>query len=252
MGFFSGKPAHEPSGTFRQTITGGTVTVPEVIGGVERRVRLMGTAVRVLTDHPAARPAALGQPLGDGAGMEDVVDTLRPWFARERSLTRWVALRGALLFADICFGGPADRTAALSAMGLSRDHTGMARVVPGALSAAQVAGCEGLCASLELKLNRYAQIETMSTYDVIDDPELARVNEAVGLDYIAWVGIALLRTGAGAQLLQLPEPGRIEAAGWYAEPLFAKSERYHDGQDWTDRCRVIEGRNAREVGMPLR
>ena len=61
----------------------------------------------------------------------------------------------------------------------------------------------------------------------------------------------MLRTGAGGPLLDLPEPGRLDAAGWYAEPLFAKSERYHDGSDWTDRCRVIKGRKAREVSMPL-
>ncbi len=50
---------------------------------------------RRLAADPLAGSAAAGQPIGDGFGLEGLVAKLTPLFERERSLIRWVALRGA-------------------------------------------------------------------------------------------------------------------------------------------------------------
>lgn len=48
-----------------------------------------------------SKPRAVGRPLGDGQGMEDLVARVRPLFASEMSITRWVAIWEALLSLDM-------------------------------------------------------------------------------------------------------------------------------------------------------
>jgi hypothetical protein len=69
---------------------------PERPGSLQRRARLFVECVRRLADDPLAQPAARGVPISDGCGMERLVARIDPIFAHERSLLRWVALRGAL------------------------------------------------------------------------------------------------------------------------------------------------------------
>jgi hypothetical protein len=48
-----------------------------------------------------ALSTAAGRPLGDGHGLEGLVAIIRPLFAGEPSLARWVALRGAVTIMSI-------------------------------------------------------------------------------------------------------------------------------------------------------
>lgn len=116
MGLF-GKP-QEPSVRPSRGISGNRMTVPEDIGTLPRRARLMAAAMLTIRPLPVAQPAAYGRPLGDGHGMEEVVAAIRPLFARERSLTRWVAIRGALLFLDMACEDATMQAEILASMGL--------------------------------------------------------------------------------------------------------------------------------------
>ena len=51
---------------------------------------------RWVAEDPLAAPSASGVPIGDGCGMEGLVARIAPLFDKERSLLRWVALRGAI------------------------------------------------------------------------------------------------------------------------------------------------------------
>ena len=91
----------------------------------------------------------------------------------------------------------------------------------------------------------------MSVQDVNADPR-CQIPKAAALDCIAWSAIALLRLGVAHQLFpQVPEPDALPKPGWYTEPLFAKSERFWDGSDWTSRCRVRDGGRFNEIDVPL-
>jgi hypothetical protein len=239
-------------------MTGKPVVVPEEMGQLERRGRLMSAALRAVQEHPLARPDCHGVPLGDGHGMEDVVAVVRPIFSVERSLTRWVAIRGALLFLDMACPEDLPWEDLMSAMGLrsaSDPFTGESRteviatvdVIPPAVQVNIV----GLFHSLAYHLEDYERVSNMPMDKVNADPTWINVNEAVALDYIAWVAVALSRTRTGRQLWELPEPGLLEYPGWYADPLWAKAERLWDGQDWTARVRVRDGRRWIEAMQPL-
>jgi hypothetical protein len=241
-----------------RTITGKAVVVPEEIGQLERRARLMAAALRVVQEHPLAASARCRMPLGDGHGMEDVVAVVRPIFASERSLTRWVAIRGALLFLDMVCSQDLPWKDLMSAMGLRiapDPFTGESRtevvqtteVIPPAVQKNII----GVFASLANHLQDYERVSNMTMERVNTDPMWIRVNEAIALDYIAWVAVALSRTQTGRQLWELPEPGLLEYPGWYADPLWAKAERFWDGQDWTARVRVRDGRRWTEATQAL-
>lgn len=241
----------------KRTITGRPQTEPESIGGFERRARLMWACVRLLAAESTAQPGAIGRPLGDGLGMEPLVEKIRPIFASERSMIRWTALRGALMFLDMAVPGEAQWRSLLLAMGLSvttDPFDGRERIdllqPDGPLTPDLQGAAIGLYGSLASRLEEYDQLKATSVQEVNSDPRWY-VNEAMALDYIVWSSVALLRTGAIAGMRPLPEPSAFEGPGWYIEPLFAKGERYWDGNDWTPRIRNrINGRMA-EGHLPL-
>jgi Protein of unknown function (DUF2510) len=259
---FFGRGAGEQERSVRstRTVTGNRMTEPEEIGTLPRRARLMAAAVRRVRPHPLAQPNASGRPFGDGSGMEDVVAVIRPLFSTERSITRWVAIRGALLFLDMA---TTDNKVAwfdiITAMGMEvvRDPaTGELRPTvtnPDGLTPTVVGNVIGVCASLKQRLDDYDQVSKMPIDDVNADPTWAIVNEAIALDYIAWTSVALCRTNLLQDTVQrMPDPGLLETPGWYADPLWAKAERFWDGGDWTARMRVQDGRRWIETSQPLR
>jgi hypothetical protein len=79
--------------------------------------------------------------------------------------------------------------------------------------------------------------------------EFQRLGPSVALDAIAWAAVAVLRT-EGLRL-DIPEPNLLERPGWYIEPVFGQAERYWDGSDWTDRCRIPDRNAYREGDFPL-
>lgn len=222
----------------------------------------MAAAVRLLDGHPLARESAHGVALGDGYGMEDLVAQILPLFRLEMALTRWVAIRGALLFLDMI--APSDREwhELMPIMGIAPvndpqtgDPTAMVlyqgdSVVPPEIEQ----NILGLFWAITQRWGRYEQVAEMSVPQVNADPRWARVGPPMALDFIAWTAIAMLRTGQATSelILKMPEPGLLEEPGWYTEPLFAKCERYWNGADWTDRVRVKDGRRWNETRLPLR
>jgi len=96
MGIFGRKQV--PAVETTLTLSGGRLSHPEQIGTIERRWRLFGECVRRLASHPLVQPSMSGTPIGDGAGMEELVSIVKPVFMNDRSLARWVANRGALAF----------------------------------------------------------------------------------------------------------------------------------------------------------
>jgi hypothetical protein len=257
MGLFgkSGEPSVRPS----RSINGNRMTVPEDIGTLPRRARLMAAAVLKVRPLPVAQPAAYGDLLGDGHGMEEVVAAIRPLFAKERSLTRWVAIRGALLYLDMAREDAAVGAKVLAAMGFqfgASPAAGEERIelIPGArssLSPQLTENAVGVFQSLAMRLDAYDTVCKMKIDDVNADPFWKIVNEAIALDYIAWASVALCRVGWLDVALNTPEPGLLENPGWYADPLWAKGERFWDGADWTGRMRVVANNRRMEVIQSL-
>lgn len=106
----------------------------------------------------------------------------------------------------------------------------------------------GIFSSLSLRVQDYGRYSKMDVAEVIADP-CCQLPVAVALDCIAWSAIALLRLEIAQQVFpQVPEPDALSDPGWYTDPLFAKADRYWDGSDWTDRCRVQDGR---QMSAPL-
>jgi hypothetical protein len=248
----------EPSARPTRTLTGQTLDMPEDLGTVPRRARLMLTAVQILASEDLAQPHSIGIPLGDNHGMEVLVERIRPIFKTESSLIRWVAYRGALTFIDMAFETETEWRAGLLTMGIEvtkEPFTGAdeRRVLerPGPIGPAVKGNILGLAASMTMKLADYQEIAAASVQAVNADPRW-HLNDAMALDYIAWAAIILLRTGKAMQVYGLPQAGLLEFPGWYADPLFAKAERYWDGTDWTSRMRVLEGRRWHEHTIALR
>lgn len=247
----------EPSVRPRRTISGRRVVDQEEIGAMARRSRMMAAAIRLLGDDKLAQPDAIGTPVGDDHGMAELVERLRPLFAKEPSLPRWVALRGALLFLDMAYPTEPQWRNALLAMGLRVEpdpYSGESRTVPvdrsGAMTPNQKSSLVGLYASLEFKLRDYEKIAALPLSQVLANP-MWRINHLIALEYIAWTAIVMLRTGTAARIWDMPEPGQLEEVGWYADPVFGQSERYWDGRDWTSRVRVKEGRRWVESTIDL-
>lgn len=244
------------------TINGRPQPEPEVPGAIERRNRLFMECARRLADDPLAHPAAIGRPIGDGLGMEGLVAKVAPLFARERSLIRWVALRGAFTALFIWTLDPT--SAAVSpamlpeVMGLEwvPDAKGgldlnLAQSWHAALSLKQQEAAFGLAMSVLTRAWDYERYSKMNMQDVNADPR-CRIIDPVALDSITWSAVALLRLEIAQQLFpQTPEPDAQPAPGWYTEPLFAKAQRFWDGSDWTDRCRKNDGHQFIEFDMPL-
>jgi hypothetical protein len=189
--------------------------------------------------------------------MEGLVAQVAPLFRMERSLLRWVALRGALTQLYLMTVDDSSRVlpfhpAVEVAMGVG-DVSGPEAAEPvfdvapewaSRLSPEQRSGAVGLFASLTERLLDYDRYSKLSIDEVNQDPLYRRMGDAMALDFIAWSAVALLRTGLAQDILSAPEPDALEAPGWYTDPLWGKAERYWDGTDWTDRARAGGGQEV--------
>jgi hypothetical protein len=240
-----------------RTVNGRPQPTPEGPGTIPRRHRLFIECARRLAAHQLTQPSACGRPLADGMGMESLVAEIRPLFLSEKSMMRWVALRGALAEISIRVleqGMIDDLEAAMGLTWVERDGREVIDIAEPWRS--QIDGdahemAIGVAGATLIRAEEYGRIEDMSVADVNQDPTL-QISPAVALDIIAWSAAAMLRMGVTQQLFDVvPEPDALTNPGWYAEPLFSKAERYWDGEDWTGRCRVPDGRGYRESSMPL-
>jgi len=241
------------------TINGHPQPRPEIIGSMPRRNRLFVECERRLADDPLAGSSAVGRPVADGLGLERLVAKLTPLFEKERSLIRWIALRGAftelfirVLDPDSAVVPPEELEQVMGLEGTNDaygdSHLNLAQPWRTALSPDQQQAALGVASSIFMRVADYNRYSKMNVTDVNADPR-CRISQAVGLDCIAWSAIALLRLEIAPQFfLQVPEPDLLSKPGWYTDPLFAKSERFWDGSDWTARCRA---KNSGEVFIPL-
>lgn len=238
------------------TINGRPQPDPEQPGSLPRRTRLFVECVRQIADDPLAKPAALGVPIGDGCGMERLVARIDPIFARERSLLRWVALRGAFtqLYIMTVDGSSAIipfSPAVETAMGLgdivppgaAEPVMGVGREWASRLSAEQCQAAVEVFSALALRLFDYERYSQISIDEVNQDPR-CWLNDAMALDFIAWSAVALLRTELARGFLHVPEPDALDQPGWHTDPLWGKAQRYWDGTDWTDKVRISGGQEG--------
>jgi hypothetical protein len=229
---------------------------------MERRFRLFIECVRKLSEDPLSAPSAKRTPIGDGCGMEGLVDKIAPLFEKERSLLRWVALRGALAHLYVMTVDSSSRAVPFLPVVEVAMGVGDVSAAPGTaepvidvmpewvsrLSPEQRTGVIGLFQSLVSRLFDYENYSNLTIDEVNNAPRYRAVNDAMALDYIAWSAVALLRTGLAQDILTAPEPDALELPGWYTDPLWGKAERYWDGTDWTERVRS----NGQEVTSRLR
>ena len=197
-----GPGAEGPSISNARSVTGRPVTPPEAPGSFERRSRLFGEAIRIADSQ---------------ANLSTEVAAL---FARESSLVKWVSLRGALTFLAIALEDPSYSLSQMRAFAGHAEPNG-----------------------LEVLLRSYPNIEKASFKDVLADTSLTRNNDW-HLGLIEWCASAFSNGQLHKTLLsgEIPAAQELTTPGWYAEPVFAKCERYWDGGDWTNRCRILEGR----------
>lgn len=211
---------------------------------------------RWVAEDPLAGPSASGVPIGDGCGMEGLVARIAPLFDKERSLLRWVALRGALAQLYIATMDSTSRVIPFSpaveaAMGVRTVATPEAagpviEVAPewaSRLSDDQHHAVAGIFSALAVRLFDYGRYSQLPVDEVNQDPK-CRLNDAMALDFIAWSAVALLRTGQAQGFLHAPEPDALEQPGWYTDPLWGKAQRYWDGTDWTERARTNDGQET--------
>ena len=244
------------------TVNGRPQPQPEVPGSIQRRSRLFVECERRLATDPLAGSAAAGRPIGDGFGLEELVAKVAPLFEREQSLIRWVALRGAFTELFIRIFDPDSAVASPEdlerVMGIEwatnvqgESHPDLALPWRTTLSSDQRQAALGVASSVFMRVEDYGRYSRMSVTDVNADPR-CRIPKAAALDCIAWSAVALLRLGVAHQFFsRVPEPDALSESGWYTEPLFAKSERFWDGSDWTARCRTKDGRRFIETNIPL-
>jgi hypothetical protein len=212
---------------------------------------LFEAACDLLKSHPLASPDQYGRPLGDGYGMEELVEAIQPLFVNERSLVKWVGLRGALPALWQC--GPDVWELASEAVGLVyRDYGEEGEwevaATPSDMNQEAVGQALGLHATIMMKVSNYDEIQELSLDEVRTDPRwfLSSINALHGFDFIAWTAIVLARLDGRGLLPPVigtpPPPSALEQPGWYVDPMFAKGDRYWDGTDWTPDCRQPGGR----------
>ena len=262
MGLFSKRPAEEPLIRPEYDVSGRPQARPESADSSPRRQRLFVHAERTLHGHPLTGPRAFGLPLSDAHGVLELVAIIEPMYRTERSLLRWVALRGAL--ASMSQLGPQAWDTFMECVGLEETERNGESIVTlrkglSSGTAGEQNAAAGLHHSFMSRLVRYDEISAMSISDVNTARNFMSpgvINDAMALDYIVYAATVLLRMeGKGmipSVLDQVPLPSRLDRPGWYVDPMFAKSHRYWDGRDWTSRMRVHMDGRTHYAEQPLR
>jgi hypothetical protein len=237
----------------RVTISGRPQPVPESSDTIERRFRLFWECTRRLADEPLTQPDARGRLLGKGSGLEEAVAAIAPLFQHERSLIRWVALRGGIssVYGATLRGDSPEPVIELTqAMGLrltDREGGGVS-VIPltaGELPGRQLDAALALASAVYAFLWDYERFVGMTIDDMNGYPAFAALTDTGGLDCIAWSAVALLRIGRAQAIAEkVPEPDALTEPGWYVDPLFARYERYWDGSDWMSSVREVGGQQG--------
>ena len=158
----------------------------------------------------------------------DVRSSVEGLLAKEATFIKWASLRGALMFISIALEDPQ------RSLGDLRNYAGGTAEPHGAV---------------DLIRNYEVRISGLSFKDVIADTSLVKTNDW-HLDFISWAATVFVG-GKLYHMIQIPPAQILDVPAWYAEPVFAKSERFWDGNDWTSKCRVQDGRRWRLINSPF-
>jgi hypothetical protein len=254
------------SGVRTLTVNGHPQPQPEGHGTAQRRYRLFVECMARLRADRMASARACGRPVGDGCGLNDLVARISPLFINERSLIRWVALRGAfaalylhLIDQNSQVASPRELEQVMGlewvASRCGGQNLDVAEPWRSRFSAQQRAGILMVALQAFIAVSDYPRLQTLNVQKVNNDPHYAQLSDALALDCIAWSAIALLRLGIGSgprAVITAPEPDALPGPGWYPEPLWGKAERYWDGSDWSPACRFRDGHDFTQVDAPLR
>jgi Protein of unknown function (DUF2510) len=240
----------------RVTINGHSQNAPEVLGSLRRRNRLFIECTRLLAGDRLASEASAGTPIGGGIGIESLVAKIEPLFSRERSLIRWIALRGAFTDMYVHTVDTASRVTPfypvvetvmgvgnLYAPGAAEEVIDIAPEWAAQLTVEQRTSAVTLFAGIQARVFDYERYSKMDIDDVNRDRN-CHLSDQIALNFIAWTAVALLRLGIAQSQMTAPEPDALEQPGWYADPLWGDSDRYWDGADWTSRCRAPSGKEG--------
>lgn len=237
----------------RVTINGRSQNAREVPGSLRRSNRLFVECTRLLAGDRLASEASTGVPIGGGIGMETLVAKIEPLFSRERSLIRWIALRGAFTDMYVHTVDTASRVTPfypmvetvmgvgnLYAPGAAEEVIDIAPEWAAQLTVEQRTSAVALFAGIQARVFDYERYSKMDIGDVNRDRN-CHLSDQIALNFIAWAAVALLRLGIAQQQMTSPEPDALEQPGWYTDPLCGDADRYWDGRDWTNRCRAPSG-----------
>jgi hypothetical protein len=245
----------------RSAVTGGPQQTLEIPGPIQRHNRLFIECTRLLAGDRLAAESSCGTPIACGIGLEGLVTKIEPLFSRERSLIRWVALRGA--FTDL-YAYTVDTSSRVvpfypvveGVMGVGNLYAPSAAdevidiapewVAP--LTTEQRTSAVALFAGIQARVFDYERYSKMDIEDVGRDRN-CNLSDHTALNFIAWTAVALLRLGIAQQQMTVPGPDPLERPGWYSDPLWESADRYWDSTDWTSRCRAPGGT---EKLVPLR
>lgn len=158
----------------------------------------------------------------------DVRGKVGELLAKEASFIKWASLRGALMYISIALEDP-ERS-----LGDLRTYAGGASEPEG---------------SVDLIRTYEGRVAGLNFNDVIADPSLVKTNDW-HLDVISWAATVFVG-GQLYNMIHIPPAQVLDVPAWYAEPVFAKSERFWDGNDWTSKCRVQDGRLWRLINSPF-
>ncbi|OJU80560.1 MAG: hypothetical protein BGO11_07520 [Solirubrobacterales bacterium 70-9] len=212
-----------------------------------------------LATEPVCAEAAWGQPF-DGESHDAAKGVVDAFLAQDRSLAGRVARDVVLVFASLG-GVTLNRAAALESVGLT--DAGLDGD-PSADPIGRRAAIETI--SVARTIEARSNGSDGSPADVALYVELHEDRSDAGYDRAltigAWGGTVIARMYTSGRLdSELPafssrwdSMGRMEAVGWYPNPINAgdtssgeaEIERWWDGNDWTDRVRIRQGRRLEE------
>jgi hypothetical protein len=222
-------------------------------GGRPRKLELAVATIARMASDPVGGAAAWGESL-DGGGLRAAGDLLRDAVRQDRSLVRHVS-RDLIVLFEANGGIGSNEALALGSVGLDpsmvRDAAAEARAVARAIRARREGNTGG---PNDLAIYR----------DLFEDASDLGDERAIRIG--AWSALVVARMAStdrlpnGALFL---EPGMhfiwpMEVAGWYPNPVNAGDtggdasiERWWDGEDWTDRARIRDGRRWQEAEVSL-
>jgi hypothetical protein len=274
MGFFEKLTGPEEPNTSQEYLqrapsapSGGPVVRKSLIGGA-CLVRISGLEV--------AQSAAYGRPVADTVELGPATGVVREALAQDRSLARWIA-RDACVLLDVVTENmmmplPDCIAVVMESIGLTGDAMrGAPEMAPSWRAQLSTADCEQATGLASASLQIFwvvcqRALDADRTFYAHLFSSSADATQEVAYDIAAWAFVVISRLTATGRTPEvgLVDPSRREfpamtTPGWYPNPYnhgtFAQGDvtfqRMWDGDDWTPRVRVKDGRRWVESERPM-